>query len=208
MKPKDFLDRLMKAEGMNSNSLSKVTRHQTKQPQIHRFLAGGVAEPRRSTWAPVAKLFGVPIDAFFDDAVAERAWADYEARKRGGWTVEVPAEHEEEPEVDISDPIRAVAKLMPYLTHADQQLVLQRVMALMPTHVGPPAQGASSGGSGPPTGQRRPADGRSGMTAPALILPFTLRPVHPAKGGCHPRDSAPPSVGAYVQCIKGAWGLF
>lgn len=148
MKPKDFLDRLMKAEGMNSNSLSKATRHQTKQPQIHRFLAGGVAEPRRSTWAPVAKLFGVPIDAFFDDAVAERAWADYEARKRVGWTVEVPAEHEEEPEVDISDPIRAVAKLMPYLTPADQQLVLQRVMALMPAHVGPPVQGAPSGGAG------------------------------------------------------------
>ena len=61
----------------------------------------------------------------------------------GKTTVKVPVQADSgppaEPDVDINDPIRAVAKLMPYLTPADQQLVLQRVMALMPAHVSQPS---------------------------------------------------------------------
>jgi len=47
-----------------------------------------------------------------------------------------------EPEVDISDPIQAVSKLMPHLAPADQVLVLQRVMALMPARPAAPVEQA------------------------------------------------------------------
>lgn len=60
----------MARDGLNSNSLSRKTNGKTTQPQIHRFLNNQVKEPKRSTLRPVADFFKVPVDAFFDEAVA------------------------------------------------------------------------------------------------------------------------------------------
>lgn len=76
MDPRDFLQRLMDERGLNQNSLATATQNKTKQPQIHRFLKGAAKEPKRSTWQPVARLFGVPVEAFFDPKAADAAWAE------------------------------------------------------------------------------------------------------------------------------------
>lgn len=82
MDPKELLQRLMDEHGLNPNSLAKATHHKTKQPQIHRFLKGTALEPKRSTWSPVAQLFKIPVEAFFDPRAADTAWAAHlSARK-------------------------------------------------------------------------------------------------------------------------------
>lgn len=89
MEPKELLQRLMDERGLNPNSLAAATKHKTTQPQVYRFLNGLVKEPKRSTWEPVAQLFRVPVEAFFDPAAAERAWAE-RLNAPTGWT---PSQH-------------------------------------------------------------------------------------------------------------------
>lgn len=93
MDPREFLRLLLEDTGLNANSLAAATRNRTKQPQIHRYLTGEAKEPKRSTWLPVAQFFGAPVDAFFDPALADQAWADYKARKERGW---MPEQHTKE----------------------------------------------------------------------------------------------------------------
>ena len=76
MDPRKLMQDLMKAEGLNPNSLSAATKNKTKQPQIHRFISGVSKEPKRSTLAPVAGYFGVPVEAFFDSKVADDVYRD------------------------------------------------------------------------------------------------------------------------------------
>lgn len=71
MEPRQLLQLLMDGAGLNPNALARATRGRTKQPQIHRFLTGEAREPKRSTLAPVAEHFGVPVDAFYDEKVAD-----------------------------------------------------------------------------------------------------------------------------------------
>lgn len=81
MEPRELLRRLMDIEGLNPNSLAAKTNGRTKQPQIHRFLSGTVGEPKRSTWQPVANFFGISVEAFFDHAIADKEWAEYQVRR-------------------------------------------------------------------------------------------------------------------------------
>lgn len=83
MKPAEMLKRLMASKGLNPNSLAAATNNATKQPQIYRFLNNEVAEPKRSTWEPVAKYFKISVDAFFDEKEADRALAEFESRMAG-----------------------------------------------------------------------------------------------------------------------------
>lgn len=62
----------MTRAGLNPTSLSKAVHGKTKQPQIHRFVAGTAIEPKRSTLQPVADHFGIPVDALFDPREASR----------------------------------------------------------------------------------------------------------------------------------------
>ena len=71
-----LMKKLMEAEGLNPNSLSAATKNKTKQPQIHRFIAGVSKEPKRSTLAHVATYFRVPVEAFFDPHVADEVHRD------------------------------------------------------------------------------------------------------------------------------------
>ena len=116
MDPRDFLQRLMAERQLNPNSLAAATHNKTKQPQIHRFLKGTAKEPKRSTWQPVAQLFGVPVDAFFDPKVADKAWSD-RASTAKGWT---PTQHPPEG--------RAAAGVAHHLTHPkfDDELPLHQ----------------------------------------------------------------------------------
>lgn len=70
MEPRELLRQLMKAHGLNSNSLAAKTNGKTKQPQIHRFLSGEAKEPKRSTLEPIALYFKIPVDALFDKRIA------------------------------------------------------------------------------------------------------------------------------------------
>lgn len=76
MDPRKLMQHLMDAEGLNPNSLAAATNRRTKQPQIHRFIKGVSAEPRRSTLAPVAHYFRVPLEAFFDPSVADGVYRE------------------------------------------------------------------------------------------------------------------------------------
>lgn len=64
MNPRELLKLLMATAHDNPNSLSQKTK--VPQPTIFRFLSGEAREPRRSTLAPIAKHYGIPIEALFD----------------------------------------------------------------------------------------------------------------------------------------------
>ncbi len=72
MKGRELLKLLLDKRGLTANALSKALKGATKQPQIQKFLSGTAAEPRRSTLSPVAAYFDVPIDAFYDDFLADK----------------------------------------------------------------------------------------------------------------------------------------
>ena len=63
---------LMQAENLNPTQLARLTGGKTKQPQIYRFLSGEAKEPRRSTLEPIARVLGVPVEAFFDQRLAKQ----------------------------------------------------------------------------------------------------------------------------------------
>lgn len=66
----ELLHLLLVRRGMRPNALATALNGQVKQPQIHKFLTGTAKEPRRTTLAPIAKYFDVPIDAFYDQQLA------------------------------------------------------------------------------------------------------------------------------------------
>lgn len=72
MQGRELLKLLLNAKGMNGNSLSKALNGKVQQPQINKFLNGVSSEPRRSTMAPIAEYFAVPIDAFYDEFLADK----------------------------------------------------------------------------------------------------------------------------------------
>lgn len=71
MEPRELLRLLMKGRGLNTTSLCNACG--AKQPQIHRFLSGTAREPRRSTLAPVAAYFGIPVDSLCNEDSAQKA---------------------------------------------------------------------------------------------------------------------------------------
>lgn len=71
MEPRKLLKELMRRSGDNSNSLAVKLRGQTTQPQIYKIVEGKVREPRRSTLQPIADHYGVPVDAFYIEELAQ-----------------------------------------------------------------------------------------------------------------------------------------
>lgn len=70
MNSREFLAALMSRAGDTANSLARKAK--VPQPTIYRFLSGTAAEPRVSTFEPIARHYGVPVEAFLSD----RARAD------------------------------------------------------------------------------------------------------------------------------------
>lgn len=65
MTPKEFLSALMAQAGDNPNSLA--TKAKATQSTIFRFLEGESREPRKSTFEKIARVYGVPLEAFYSD---------------------------------------------------------------------------------------------------------------------------------------------
>ncbi|WP_241076049.1 LexA family transcriptional regulator [Achromobacter insuavis] len=70
MNSRELLTALMARSGDTANSLARKTK--VPQPTIYRFLSGMAAEPRVSTFEPIARYYGVPVEVF----VSDRARAD------------------------------------------------------------------------------------------------------------------------------------
>ena len=80
MDPREFLRLLMDRRGENPHALAAAVKNATKQPQIHKFLAGIAKEPRRTTLQPVADYYGVSVDAFYDPDKAQAEWGRINGR--------------------------------------------------------------------------------------------------------------------------------
>lgn len=70
VKPYQLVAALMHQAGLGALPLAKKMGKPKLQPQIHRFVKGEVLEPARTTAAPMALFFGIPIDAMYDEKVA------------------------------------------------------------------------------------------------------------------------------------------
>lgn len=70
MDGRTFLQALLDAKGLNTNSLAVVGKKQSLQPLASRYLRSKTKEPRMTTLQPLADFFGVDVVAFFD---AEKA---------------------------------------------------------------------------------------------------------------------------------------
>lgn len=78
-KPRELLSELMSRSGHNPTSLSRALGNKVKQPQIYKFVEGITEEPKRSTLTPIADYYGISMEAFFDETLADallRAIAD------------------------------------------------------------------------------------------------------------------------------------
>lgn len=75
---------LVSSAGLTPTSVAAQAKG--SQPQLHRYLAGESLEPRRSTLAPFARFFKVPLEAFYNEALATEV-----ARERGLLTTSAPA---------------------------------------------------------------------------------------------------------------------
>lgn len=71
MDGRQLLKALMQAAGENPNSLADALGARTLQSQIARFIDGRTRNPRWSTLEPVARHYGVKVEAFLDDEAAE-----------------------------------------------------------------------------------------------------------------------------------------
>lgn len=62
MNAQDFLKMLMEENRDNPNSLARKSN--VPQSTIFRFLSGTAKEPRLSTFEKIARVYGVPVEAF------------------------------------------------------------------------------------------------------------------------------------------------
>lgn len=70
MEGPELLRLLMEKRGLNANSLADMLRDRSKQSQIQRYLAGNTKSPRPGTLEPIAKFFGIGIEAFYQPVIA------------------------------------------------------------------------------------------------------------------------------------------
>lgn len=75
MEPRLLLQWLLDRDNDNSNSLAAKLKNATTQPQIHKFLTGKAKQPRHLTLEPVARHYGIPVDAFYNEEAADQAMA-------------------------------------------------------------------------------------------------------------------------------------
>ncbi|MEZ2293076.1 hypothetical protein [Variovorax sp. RCC_210] len=71
MDGRQLLRALMEEAGDNPNSLADSLKNRSLQSQLQRFLDGRTRNPRWSTLEPVARHYGVRVEAFLDDEAAE-----------------------------------------------------------------------------------------------------------------------------------------
>lgn len=72
MEPRLLLQWLLDRDKDNSNSLAAKLKNVPTQPNIHKFLSGKSKQPRHSTLEPIAKHYGIPIEALYSNDVADQ----------------------------------------------------------------------------------------------------------------------------------------
>lgn len=86
MKTRDLLRELLHRSNLKAAGLAERLKDEgVTQPQLSRFLGEKTREPKRSTLAPVADYYGISVDAFFDEDLAERLLAQID---RGEFAVQ------------------------------------------------------------------------------------------------------------------------
>jgi hypothetical protein len=102
MKPHELIDALVKRAG-GSLPVAKAMGAPGFQPTLHKIAAGQVEAPQRSSAERIAKHFGIPVDAVYDERVATRVWKErFEALAANdiklsiadGWPQEAPPLHQ------------------------------------------------------------------------------------------------------------------
>lgn len=98
MKTTELLQELMHKSGLTGLALAKaLVEEGVTQATISRFLTGKTKEPKRSSLAPVADYFGISVEAFFDEALAEQVLAKVASgefvvsRRSAGRSASLPA---------------------------------------------------------------------------------------------------------------------
>ena len=77
MHTSSLLKELLHRSGETAASIArKLANHGVQQPQMSRFINEKTREPKRSTMAPIAEFYGVPVDAFYEEEIAELLLAD------------------------------------------------------------------------------------------------------------------------------------
>lgn len=71
MEGKELLRLLLEKRGLNANSLADTLRDRSLQSQIQRYLGGRTKNPRPDTLEPIAKFFGIGIEAFYQPLIAQ-----------------------------------------------------------------------------------------------------------------------------------------
>ena len=72
MKPHELIAALMRAQKLGALPLAKKMHLPKLQPSIYRFMRGEIASPAATTAVPLAKFFGLPLEAIYDEKVSTR----------------------------------------------------------------------------------------------------------------------------------------
>lgn len=78
MEPYQLIARLVRDTGLSTMQVARDIDCASFQGTLHKYINGQVPNPTRNTASKIAKHFGLPVDAIYDKAAAERI-----ARERG-----------------------------------------------------------------------------------------------------------------------------
>jgi hypothetical protein len=124
MQPHQLIAALMHAQQLRTNALAASMRKPALQPSIHRFLAGQVKEPARSTAEPLAAFFNIPVEALYNPVEAARI-----AKQRGLSVVDWPPKQARaRPSKDAaggSAKVAAIIKMMQELSPSEAAAIAE-----------------------------------------------------------------------------------
>lgn len=90
----ELLQRLLDSKQLTPNALADRLRNRSLQSQMQRYLARETKSPRPSTLEPLAKFFGIGVEAFYQPAIAEAIAAErgLVIKKAGSVETRAPAD--------------------------------------------------------------------------------------------------------------------
>lgn len=128
MQPHQLIAALMHAQQLRTNALAASMRKPALQPSIHRFLAGQVKEPARSTTEPLAAFFHIPVEALYNPVEAARI-----AKQRGLEVVDWPPKQARtrapKETTGVSEKAAAIIKMLQELSPSDAAAIAEHFAA-------------------------------------------------------------------------------
>jgi transcriptional regulator with XRE-family HTH domain len=106
MEGKELLRLLLEKRGLNANSLADTLRDRSLQSQIQRYLGGRTKNPRPDTLEPIAKYFGVGVEAFYQPVIAKQIADRLLLTTQTPGIADAPAPYSLRPEVAAPTPIK------------------------------------------------------------------------------------------------------